>query len=276
MVPDNLAKRTTTGLMLVFIIAASIMASPFSFILLILTINVLSLQEFYCLFFSSILQPRKTGGILLSASIFITTILFISGINDWSILLINIPLIFALFISELYLKADNAFHNLAFTFLGIICITIPLCFFTSITFLPIGQGIYHYQLALGYFFILWINDSVAFFTGKYFGRHRLFERISPGKSWEGSLGGALTALLGVYLFSLLFTIIDLANWLIIAVIIVVTGTFGDLIKSLMKRSLHVKDSGNILPGHGGMLDRFDTMLGSAPFVFCYLILVHYA
>ncbi len=276
MVLDNLKQRTLTGLGLAIIITVSIMASRFSFILLILTINILSLKEFYRLFFSSTLLPRKTGGIILSASMFITATLFISGLNDWSILLINVPVVFALFITELYLKADNPFHNLAFTFLGIICITIPLCFFICIAFLPVGQGIYHSQIALGYFFILWTNDSVAYFTGKYFGRHPLFKRISPGKSWEGSLGGIVAALLVAYLFSFLLTIIDSANWIMITLIIVVTGTFGDLIKSLMKRSLHIKDSGTILPGHGGMLDRFDTMLGSAPFVFCYLILFHYA
>lgn len=273
MVADNLKKRTLTGIGIAIIITISIITSRFSFIFLILAINVLSLNEFYRLFCSSALKPRKIQGIILSVVSLSTTVFFITGTIDWPIFLVNIPFVFALFVAELYLKADNPFHNLAFTFLGIICITMPLCFFSWIPFLPVGQGIYDYQIALGYFFILWAYDTIAYFIGNYLGRHKLFVRISPGKTWEGSSAGTIAALLIGWVCSLFFTIITSVDWIMIVLIIVVTGTFGDLIKSLMKRSLQIKDSGTILPGHGGMLDRFDTLLGSAPFVFCYLILL---
>jgi phosphatidate cytidylyltransferase len=269
---NNLIKRTRTGIALALIITLATSMGVISFILLILTINLLTLYEFYQLFRSAILIPRKTEGIILSLSILISITIFINGTSDQDVLLINIPLVFTIFIFELYLKADSPFLNLAVTFLGIICITIPLCFFISVAVLPVGHGRYDPQMVLGYFFILWASDSGAYFIGKYFGRHHLFERISPKKTWEGSIGGMASALIIAYITSYFFTTINYSTWIIMAFIIVVTGTFGDLIKSLMKRSLHLKDSGTILPGHGGMLDRFDTMLGSAPFVYCYLIL----
>jgi phosphatidate cytidylyltransferase len=272
----NLGKRALTGAGLVLVITMAIYISHISFILLILTINILALLEFYRLFGSVEIVPRKITGLILSVSLLVTNTLCIMGSGDWKILLINIPITFFIFINELYLKAKNPFQNLAFTFLGIVYITIPLCLFINISFFPPGTPIYHFQAVLGCFFILWASDTGAYFTGRYFGRHLLFERISPKKTWEGSLGGTVCALLVSYLTSLYFTEIKTLHWMIISLIIVVTGTFGDLVKSLMKRSLNLKDSGTILPGHGGMLDRFDSLFGSAPFVFSYLILFQHA
>lgn len=259
-----------TGVLLATVITLTISLSPVSFIILILAINILAILEFYRLFYSPVLSPRKITGIFLSIGILVTISILSAGKGEWKILLICVPAGFLIFVFELYRKASNPFHNIAFTFLGIICITIPLCFFVSIAFGPAGQTTYQPGIVLGYFFILWAGDTGAYFIGRYFGKHLLFERISPKKTWEGSLGGAVSALLVAYAVSRFFTTIDSSDWIIIAFITVVAGTFGDLIKSLMKRSLHIKDSGTILPGHGGMLDRFDTLLGSAPFVFCYL------
>jgi phosphatidate cytidylyltransferase len=270
MAPDNLIKRAITGIALAAIITLAISLSQYSFILLVLLINLLSLQEFYRLFYSSAVLPRKIPGMVLSVCMLVTATLFITGKTHHEVLLLNLPAAFGIFITELFLKAENPFQNLAFTFLGIICITIPLCFFIAVAFLPAGP--YHYQNVLGYFFLLWASDTGAYFTGKYFGRHLLFERISPKKTWEGSLGGATAALLLASVIALYFKTTSPFSWIMMAIIIVVTGSFGDLVKSLMKRSLHIKDSGTILPGHGGMLDRFDSLLGSAPFVFSYLIL----
>jgi phosphatidate cytidylyltransferase len=272
---SNLAKRALTGIALVSIIAASISWGYYTFVLLILTINMFSLLEFYRLFYSEDILPAKSAGGILSLSIMISFSLVISGNSDWKMLLINIPVAFGIFIAELYRKAKHPFHNLAFTFLGIFYITIPLCFFIAIAFLPVSTGIYHCQVILGYFFILWANDTFAYITGQALGRHPLFKRISPGKTWEGSIGGAACALLTGYAISHYFTLLKTVEWINLAIIIIVIGTFGDLIKSLMKRSLDLKDSGTILPGHGGMLDRFDSLLSSAPFVFAYLILLNY-
>ncbi len=129
---------------------------------------------------------------------------------------------------------------------------------------------YHPHNLLGYFFILWTYDTGAYLAGSKFGKHKLFERISPKKTWEGAIGGALLALTIAYIISLYFTSFSMTNWMIIAIIIIITGTLGDLVKSSFKRSINIKDSGNIIPGHGGILDRFDALFLSAPFVLCYL------
>lgn len=267
----NSVQRTLTGLILGILIIFSITYGLYSFVLLILIIDILGLFEFYRLFNPYTHSPRNITGVVLSLSILVPFVLVITNIYDWKILLINIPVASAIFISELYLKAKEPFHNLALIFLGIICVTIPLCFFVALSILPLGSGKYPY-VTLGYFFILWSNDSGAYFFGKFFGKHPLFLRLSPQKTWEGSFGGTICALVVTFFLSRFFSTVKWDEWLSIALIIIATGTFGDLIKSLMKRSLNIKDSGTILPGHGGILDRFDTLLGSAPFVFCYLSL----
>lgn len=261
-----------TGTILALIITVSISWNAYSFLLLMLSINWLALLEFYRLFHSAGLSPNKGGGIILSTSLLLTCAFTISRMIGSKILLINIPIAFAIFIFELYRQKTNPFHNLAFTFLGILYITAPLCFFITAAYLPVLSGIYHAPIPLGCFLILWAGDSGAYFAGKAFGVHPLFKRISPKKTWEGSIGGAFCALIVACLASRYFTARYAAGWIGLAITIIIAGTFGDLIKSLMKRSLNLKDSGTILPGHGGMLDRFDTLLGSAPFVFCYLVL----
>ena len=272
---SNLLQRLLTGLFLVVIICIAVAAGIYGFLLLLLLINNLSLPEFYRLFGLSRLEPGKIAGTILSMTIYIITVLIVTGLADPELFLFILPAGFIIFVVELFSNTKYPFQNLAITFLGIICITIPLSFFTAIAFIPFEDHKYHSSVVLGYFFILWFNDSGAYFCGKIFGKHKLFERISPNKTWEGSAGGFFSATGAAYLNSLLFPELKLPGWLTLAVIIVVTGTFGDLIKSMMKRSLHVKDSGTILPGHGGMLDRFDSLLGSAPFVFIYLeFLIH--
>jgi phosphatidate cytidylyltransferase len=268
---NNLIQRSITGLVLGLIIIALVSWNTYSFIFLVVMIDLLSLLEFYRLFHAAGLSPQRVAGILCSAVMILTAALTLGRIGVPRILLINIPVASGIFIYELFRREKNPFYNLALTFLGIICVTIPLCFFIGIAFLPFGSGNYHPGMNLGYFLLLWASDSGAYFFGRALGSHSLFKRISPHKTWEGSLGGAISALSVGYLISHWFSIPGAISWMIIALIIIVTGTLGDLIKSLMKRSLNLKDSGTLLPGHGGMLDRFDSLLGSAPFVFSYLL-----
>jgi phosphatidate cytidylyltransferase len=127
-------------------------------------------------------------------------------------------------------------------------------------------------ILVGYFGFTWIYDTGAYLYGKQFGKHKFFERISPKKTWEGTMAGTLIALTVAFGLSFLSTGLPWYDWLALAVIVIFFGTFGDLVESMFKRSLNIKDSGTILPGHGGILDRFDTMLISAPFVFLYFFL----
>lgn len=269
----NLKQRTQTGFILVLIISFLVSGNIFSFILLVLLINLLSLLEFYRLFYSLKIFPQILTGISISIYMITGLVLILSRICDWKILLTIVPFSMLIFIFELYRKKEYPFTNIAFTFLGFISITVPLCFFTAVAFYPFFNGGYNPETVLGYFIILWVHDTTAYFIGKRFGSHALFKRISPGKTWEGSIGGAAGAVTASVVLAVYFTMFSVSQWLSIALIIVVSGTFGDLIKSLMKRSLNIKDSGSILPGHGGMLDRFDSLFGSAPIVFCYLILL---
>ncbi len=134
------------------------------------------------------------------------------------------------------------------------------------------DGVYHPLVILGYFFLLWANDTGAFVFGSLFGAYPLFKRISPNKTWEGSAGGAFLVLVTVYFNYAFIDEVSLFGWIVMGLTVIIMGTFGDLVKSLMKRSLNVKDSGNMLPGHGGILDRFDSLIGSAPFVWVFLVL----
>jgi len=247
-------------------------SGAYGLLLLMLTINLLGLLEMYRLFRSEFLHPQRTGGIVLGFAVIFAFFLMAGRYTDARIFLFLIPLVFIIFIRELFLRTEYPFLNIAITLLGIVCISIPLGLFLSLAFLPTSLSLYHPEIILGFFFILWSQDCGAYFVGKLLGKKPLFERVSPHKTWEGSLGGALSGFSTSYLISLWYTSYSLKIWLTIAGIILITGTLGDLIKSMMKRSLHIKDSGNILPGHGGILDRFDSLLGSASFVFAYLML----
>lgn len=180
-----------------------------------------------------------------------------------------VPVFTGIFIFELYARADNPFDKLAYIFLGIVYISLPLVFFYLTRFLIAGSS-YAWQFSLGNFFFLWAYDSGAFVFGKIFGKHSLAPLISPNKTWEGSIGGAFMVAVFVYLNDRFLPVVELVDWAIVGAIVVVFGTLGDLVKSMLKRSKGVKDCGNILPGHGGIIDRFDSLLGSAPLIFFYI------
>lgn len=265
-----------TAIALTVVIVTAVLANVYSFLLLVLLIDVLTLREFYRLFSPHSSSPRNWLGIILSVSILTSFSLVLLNLTDSRVILINIPMCFLIFVAELYLRSEHPIHNLAFNFLGNIWITLPLCFFISIGFMISQSQTYHPYFVLSCFLLPWAGDTGAYIIGSLFGTHSLFKRISPKKTWEGSLGGLTSTLFVAYLISQFEYSVDKMGWFLIAVIITVAGSFGDLVKSMMKRSLQLKDSGSILPGHGGMLDRFDTLLASAPFIFAYLLILRYA
>ena len=133
------------------------------------------------------------------------------------------------------------------------------------------MGAFHPNIIFGLLLLTWANDTGAYLIGSQIGRTKLFPRISPKKTWEGSLGGVLVAFMTAYLLSLFFKDLVLKDWLILAFLVSIFGSIGDLVESMLKRSLKIKDSGNLLPGHGGMLDRFDAFLFLLPFAAAYLL-----
>lgn len=270
---NNFLKRILTGIVLILIMVSAIMYNQYSFFVLFYFIHLLGLLEFYKLMALDFARYRKVAGSIVSSSLYITSALVLAGVLELQIVLITIPLAFLILVIELFLLSQNPFMNLAVMFFGIIYLTIPCIIVIEIPQDPFEQNSYNYHFMLGYLSIVWASDSGAYAFGKLFGKHLLFERISPKKTWEGSLGGACCVLIVAYVASLSVTELTLSNWMIIAIITIVIGTFGDLIKSLLKRKASVKDSGTILPGHGGILDRFDSLLSSSLLVFCYLHII---
>jgi phosphatidate cytidylyltransferase len=266
---SNFWQRLITGTLFTAGVIASIWYGPLSFQLLFFIAAVISLNEFYTLISSPQNHPNKTLGIISGALTYILiSYTSLSGENPKLMILIA-PLFVFVFIAELYRKKEQPFGNIAYTLLGILYVIVPFALLSTIA--AHGEG-YDRGILLGYFFLVWSSDTFAYVFGNLFGKHRLFERISPKKSWEGVIGGGISMLGIAYLLSIYQPQIDLSSWFIIATIIVVTGVLGDLCESLLKRSLGVKDSGNILPGHGGLLDRFDALLLSTPVVWAYLAL----
>jgi phosphatidate cytidylyltransferase len=272
---NNLTQRFVTGIIGGGIMVGSILWNVYSFSALFLFIVIMSMREFYSLCEKGDLQPQKYLGIALGTLVF----LFYSVFQDFipvRVFIIIIPLVFCIFIRELYTKSEKPFINIAITVLGIVYLALPMALMSPISqFDQVNSsGIYHPQIILGYLFLVWTSDTGAYFFGKKFGKRKLFERISPKKTWEGLIGGTFSALLAAFIISKYFTDLSLVDWIFITFIVVVTGTLGDLVESMFKRSIHIKDSGDVLPGHGGFLDRFDAFFISAPFVFTYLFLFH--
>ena len=179
-----------------------------------------------------------------------------------------------LLISELYAKQEDPINNWAYTMLSQMYIALPFSLLNVLAFTatPNGQISFNTLLPLSIFVFLWVNDTGAYCVGSLLGRHKLFPRISPGKSWEGCIGGAVFVLVVAYLISYYIDngLLSVLQWLGLGLVVVVFGTWGDLVESLFKRTLGIKDSGNILPGHGGMLDRFDSSLLAIPAAVVYL------
>lgn len=248
----------------------SALLGQFVFAALMLIVVVLGMKEFLDINTQKGVIPPVLLTIILGLFVFGLVVFNAFGLLEPKYLLLSIPTVFLLFFVELWRKKEFPFLNIAISLTSIFYVALPLAlllfFFNPLADNSLQRG----GILLGYLLILWLNDTGAYIVGSAIGKNKLFERISPKKSWEGSLGGALFALATGWGISFLINGISMSNWLIISFIIVVTGSLGDLVESMMKRSLGVKDSGNILPGHGGILDRFDAVLLSSPFVFVYL------
>lgn len=220
-------------------------------------------------------HPQQIAGVLFSQLLFVIFTISTWYHTGFEWMLIAIPMIALIFIFELYRNKEHPFQNIAITLTGMIYLTLPVILMIKIAFglTPEDEISYHGGVVMGCIFLIWASDTGAYMIGSKFGKHRLFERISPKKSWEGFFGGMLVSLLASLLVSYWFPVLSLLEWILISIIVVTTGTLGDLVESMLKRSVGVKDSGTILPGHGGILDRFDALLIAIPFVFFYLFLI---
>lgn len=265
-------QRITTGAVLVVLITVGIIWNMYSYFLLMAVINFLTVYEFYGLMKNYTQFPRKWAGILFSGCLFIGIILTVTYTTNASILLALIPLASVFFIIEIFQRSPHPIENIGILFLGNIWITLSLLFFTLTAMVAPVDDEYDPAIPLGCFVLIWIFDSFAFLTGKWLGKTHVFSWVSPKKTLEGCIGGAAICIIAAQFIPYFTRSLRLTDWIIMALIITITGTLGDLSKSLLKRAMGIKDSGRLLPGHGGMLDRFDSLIGSAPFLYGYLIL----
>lgn len=285
---NNLTQRIITGLLGSGAIIYGLIVSEWAYFAIFSIICFFSLREFYKLSAFDGLLPLRTVGITIGMIVFWLSFFIERQDLNPKYYVIIFPLMALVYMIKLYKKGEHKpFTNIAFTFLGIFYIAVPLSLLSHVVFH--GQGnyvdvtnfiasrIYNFQVILGILLILWATDTGAYFAGTFLGKHKLFERVSPKKTWEGFVGGAVLAGIIAFVFNLILANYDKQfltpiDWVVITVIIVVGGTFGDLVESLLKRSIEIKDSGSSIPGHGGFLDRFDGLFISAPFVVAYLVI----
>lgn len=287
----NFIVRTITGIIFVAAIVASFLR-PEAMVLLFSIVTGMTIWEF-----TGLVNEREH----VTVNRFISTVAAVyffyamtyfcsdlyGGAAKSVVFIPYLVTVIYMLIAELYLRQDDPVQDWAYTMLAQMYIALPFSLLNVLAFnaTPDGQVMFNTLLPLSVFIFLWVNDSGAYCVGSLLGRHKLFPRISPGKSWEGSIGGAVFVLLAAWLIgwldnmqvadmdhqSTLFTgMLSIPAWLGLGLVVVVFGTWGDLVESLFKRTLGIKDSGNILPGHGGMLDRFDSSLLAIPAAVVYL------
>ena len=265
----KLLVRVATGAVFGVVLLACILYNNISFGALFALVTCLAVNEFCNL----IHEYKKTtfstpvavvGGLYLFLAFFMMD----KVAEPFMLFVPYLILIAFALVRELYKKADSPLDNMAYFALSQLYAALPFALLNILT--TFGPAGYNYIMPLSIFIFLWCSDSGAYFVGSAIGRHRLFERISPKKSWEGSIGGGVLALVAAYVLSLFYPTLGTIEWMGMAAVVVVTGTWGDLIESCMKREMGIKDSGNFLPGHGGLLDRFDSTLLAVPCVIVYL------
>lgn len=275
----NLITRSITGILYVAILVTCFLQA-FNMVIVFALITGLATWEF-----TGLVNEHKHVNVnrLITTVAGVYFFLAVAGVNSGAVQTnaVFVPYLLTiiyLFISGLYTKSSDSVNDWAYTMLSQMYIALPLSTINVIAFRQAADGLnyYYYLLPLSTFIFLWTNDTGAYCTGSLFGKHKLFPRISPAKSWEGSIGGGILVLI---VASVMYYIesqgenlsgLNLIEWLGLGLVVVVFGTWGDLVESLLKRTLGIKDSGNILPGHGGILDRFDSSLMAIPASVVYL------
>lgn len=266
---SNLGQRAITAAVGALVVVSASIYSDWTYFIVFAAILAFAQMEFYKLTGLDGMLPLRSFGTVLGVMIFTLTFMIEKEQLPNEYLYLIFPIVSLTFFIKLYKKTDKKpFTGVAFTYLGIFYVAVPFSLLNLAVFSV--DGTYHFEILIGSLLILWASDTGAYFAGTKFGKTKLFERVSPKKSWEGFLGGAFSAIVVAFVLSQYFHVIADWKWLVIAGIIIIAGTYGDLIESLFKRSIEIKDSGNGLPGHGGFMDRFDGLLLSAPFITAFL------
>ena len=271
----NFIVRTITGVLFVAILATCFLR-PISMIFLFALITGLTVWEYGGLVnqFDDI-QVNRFISTAAGVYLFLAFAGYCTGFTPATVFIPYLVTVIYLIISELFTMAPNPINNWAYAMLSQMYIALPFSMINVLAFQSNAEGevAFNFLLPLSLFIFLWVNDTGAYCVGSLLGRHKLFPRVSPGKSWEGSIGGAVFVLIAAAIIGYLVGGKEggysIPVWMGLGLTVVVFGTLGDLVESLFKRTLGVKDSGNILPGHGGMLDRFDSSLMAIPAAVIY-------
>jgi len=267
----DLGIRTMWGTLFVIVLTGAILLGPYAYAMLFLVLSIFTLKEFYQLTTQFGFSPQLIPGLFVGGIIFILSFLETNNILTSKLYFVLVPMIFFFLVNELYRRKENPLGNIAITVLGNLYVSVPFSMLNYFVFRSNSPEIvYNSSLLISIFIFIWSSDSGAYLFGCKFGRRRLFERISPKKSWEGFFGGLITAIVAAWLLSLIFTQYSFSLLVLLSVVTVLAGTMGDLIESMFKRSIGVKDSGQFMPGHGGLLDRFDSLLLASPMNFFVL------
>ena len=265
---NNLTQRVIVAILGVIIIISAIYLHVWSYFAVFLIIIFFSIREFYKLVGIAGFLPLTFWGSLTGILIYTFTFLVQMDLIEDKIFYLVFPFSSIIYFIKLYKKSEvRPFANIAYTFLGILYVAIPFSLLHVIAF---SEGNYQFELVTGILLLTWASDTGGYFAGTFFGKTKLFVRISPKKSWEGFVGGALLTFAIAFLISNFVDILPMWEWMTIGMITVIAGTYGDLVESLFKRSIKIKDSGKSIPGHGGFLDRFDALLLSLPFIAAFL------
>ena len=295
---NNFIVRTITSVIFVAVIVASFLRAE-TMILLFALVTGMTVWEFTGLVNDrpQVIVNRMITTVA-SVYLFFAMAGFCSELTPSAVFIPYLITLIYLMVAELYLKHEDPIHDWAYTMMTQLYIALPLSLLNALAFhlTPENDVVYDLVLPLCMFVFLWINDAGAYICGSLLGKHKLFPRISPGKSWEGSIGGGILVMLVAASIPYLLEQISLLaphsslptphsplltphfsslQWAGLGLVIVMFGTWGDLIESLFKRTLGIKDSGNVLPGHGGMLDRFDSSLLAIPAAVVYIYTLLY-
>lgn len=274
----TLGQRVSTAIIFGVIMIGGIYISPLSLLALFGLILFLDLKEMFKLSFTNDINAQKAYGFWGPVLCFIPYLFVIAdkGFHCYHFpngylyqIIFALPVFIGLII-ELLKRNMQVFSRIAVLALSLIYLTVPICLVAS---LAIQDDGFHPHIIMGLLILTWVNDSGAYFVGSIFGKHKLYPIISPGKTWEGIIGGILSTLLLAWSLNYFFGEFTAIQWTVLGIIVTIFATLGDLTESMLKRNFNVKDSGTLMPGHGGILDRFDAYLFLIPFTYIYIAFI---
>ena len=267
--PDLLTRIVVGLIVFGIFLSAIFLGQEIGFILMFAFALVVGLNEFYNLVDMGGFKPQRLTGYILGLSLFVGNALLTFYDFPQKFLLFPLLCLFLILPIELYRKRQDPFTNIAHGFLGIIYVAVPVTLLINIVH-PNDEIGYNPLFFVGWLMLILSSDSGAYLAGTAFGKHKLFERISPKKSWEGAIGGLVMSIGFAIGFSYFLEFLTIWEWIGLSIVSVIAGIYGDLVESLLKRNVGAKDSGTLLPGHGGVLDRLDSIVLATPFAFAYL------